>query len=288
MKKLIMLAITMLVALPVMAAPAFEVPGLPSGSMGAPSREDISAFHFDTDNEGWQMTYVGDAPGSTYDTLYPNEPALWSSILGDPVGSIFQTVTDNVAQRAYWQGFIGDHGFMGDLNGQMIQCNVYSTANWTTISGLHGGLGGDDGNVYARWVVSRESDAGDTWAMYISNRSVSLDMNGFSGWEIFAVDVNESNFSRWPNSPDPSQSFMQVMSDYDQIGLYIFSGTDDMTDVDGGGTTWVDHNGTYRLAHYGTISTGGDATWAIDNPTVDGGVVPTQSTTFDGVKALYR
>ncbi len=288
MKKLIMLAITMLLALPVMAAPIHEVPGLPSGSMGAPSREDISGFHFDTDNEGWQMTYVGDAPGSTYDTLYPNEPALWSSILGDPVGSIFQTVTDDVAQRAYWQGFIGDHGFMGDLNGQMIQCNVYTTGNWTTISGLHGGLGGDDGNVYARWVIARESDAGGTWAMYISNRSVSLDMNGFSGWEIFAVDVNETNFSRWPNSPDPSQSFMQVMSDYDQIGLYIFSGTDDMTDVDGGGTTWVTHNGTSRLAHYGTVSTGGDATWAIDNPTVGDGVVSTQSTTFDGVKALYR
>lgn len=288
MKKLTMLAISIMLALPVIAAPVLEVPGLPSGNIGGMSRTDISGFYFDTDNEGWQMTYVGDAPGSAYDTLFPNEPALWSSVLGDPAGSIFETVTDDVAQRAYWMGFIGDHGFMGDLNNQMIQCNVYSTGNWTTISGLHGSLGGDDGNVYARWVISRESDAGGTYAMYISNRSVSLDMNGFTGWETFAVDVNESNFSRWPNSPDPSQSFTQVVSDYDQIGLYIFSGTDDMTDVSGGGTTWVNHNGTSRLAHYGAVSTSGNATWAIDNPTVDSGVISTQSVTIDGVKALYR
>lgn len=288
MKRMLMLAIVVLVASSAMAAPVLEIPGLPSGSMGASSREEISGFHFDTDNEGWQMAYFGDAPGSTYDTLYPNEPALWSSSLGDPVGSVFQTVTDGVSQRAYWMGYIGDNGFMGDLNNQMIQCNVYSTANWTTISGLHGGSGGDDGNVYARWVVARESDAGGAWAMYISNQSVSLDMNTFTGWEVFAVDVTESNFSRWPNSPDPSQSFMQVMSDYDQIGLYIFSGTDDMDDVNGGGTSWVTHEGTSRLQHYGAMATSGDATWAVDNPTVGDGVVSTQSTTFGGIKALFR
>lgn len=288
MKKLLLLTAVLLLAVPALAAQNLEVPALPGGSPAPASRTTISAFHFNTDNEGWQMTYVGLPPGATYDTLYPNELALWSSTLGDPVGSVYQTVTDDRDQRAYWLGYIGDHGFMGDLNGQMIQCSVYSTGNWTTISADNGGAGGDDGNVYARWVIARESDAGGAWAMYISNRNVSLDMNGFTGWETFAVTVSESDFSRWPNSPDPSQSFMQVMSDYDQIGLYMFSGTDDMNDVNGGGTTWFNDNGTNRVQHYGANSTGGEATWAVDNPTMADGVVATDSATFDGIKALYR
>ncbi len=287
MKKLTLLTIALLVAVSATAAPILEVPGLPSGSMGGSSRE-ISAFYFDNDNEGWQMAYFGYPPGGTYDTLYPNEPALWSSILGDPAGCIYQTVADDLDQRAYWMGFIGDHGFMGDINGQTLQCNVYSTGNWTTVSGLNGGVGGDDGNVYARWVISRESDGGGAWAMYISNQSTCLDMNSFTGWEIFAVDVSESNFSRWPNSPDPTQSFEDVMSDYDQIGLYMFSGTDDMADVSGAGTSWGLYDGIYRLQHYGASSTGGEATWAVDNPTAGDGTISTRSVTFDGVKALYR
>lgn len=280
-------ALLLLVVWP-LSALALPVPGVPSGSAALAVRSAISAFHFDADNEAWQMTYVGLPPGATYETLYTNTPALWTPSLGDPAGCIYQTVDGDIDQRAYWLGFIGDHGFMGDLNGLTIQCNVYSTANWQTISSANGGVGGDDGNVYARWVVSRESDSGGTYAMYISTSSVSLDMNSFSGWTTFAVDASEANFIRWPNSPDPGPSFLDVMADYDQIGLYIFSGTDDMADVSGGGTTWFNDGGTSRLQHYGAWSTGGEATWAVDNPTVGSGVVATEATSLDALKALYR
>ncbi len=287
MKKMLLLTLVLIVATSAIAAPGMEVPGVPQGYASA-NKTEVSGFYFNSDNEGWQMDYVGMPSGATYETLYPVEPALWSSTLGDPIGSVYQTVGTDRDQRAYWLGFVGDHGFMGDINGQMLQCNVYSTGNWTTISRDNGGAGDDDGNVYARWVIARESDAGGAWAMYISNRNVSLDMNSFSGWTTFAVDVNDMDFTRWPNSPDPGPSFMDVMADYDQIGLYLFSGTDDMNDVNGSGTTWFNDAGTSRLQHYGASATSGDATWAIDNTTKGDDVVTTESTTFDGVKALYR
>ncbi len=288
MKTLSLLAFCLLLAIPALAAPTLDLPGLPDGMAAPTSRATISSFHFNADNEDWQMAYFGRPTGSGYDLLYTNEPALWSPTLGDPAGSVFQTVSDNWDQRAYWLGYIGDRGFMGNLNGQILQCNVYSTGNWATISGLSGSAGGDDGNVYARWVISRESDGGGTFAMYISNRSISLDMNSFVGWEAFAVTINEADFSRWPNSPDPLPSFADVMADYNQIGLYIFSGTDDMSDVDGNGTSWALIDGVYRLQHFGAISTGGEATWAVDNPTMNESVVATEATSFDNLKALYR
>ncbi len=290
MKKLLLLAVTLFLATSALAGVTPIIPGMPDGMTASAQRTEISGFYFDTTYEDWQMAYIGMPPGNPgYETLYANEPALWSSTLGDPVGSIYQTVSDNRDQRAYWLGYIGDHGFMGDINGRTLQCNVYSTGNWTSISADNGGVGDDDGNIYARWVVSRESDAGGTYEMYISSRNVSLDMNSFSGWETFAITIDENDFFRWPNSPDPTTpSFQAVMADYDQIGLYIFSGTDDVNDINGSGTTWFNDNGISRVQHYGANSTGGDATWAIDNVTQGDGVVATESATFDGIKALYR
>ncbi len=263
------------------------VPSHPGYGFGSTMREDISSFHFDADNEGWLGCYVGMPPTNPgYETLYPNGPALWNPTGGDPDGHIYQTVSDDRDQRAYWLGYIGDNGFMGDLDGQIIQTNVYSTGNWTTISGDNGGQGGDDGNVYARWVIAKE--AGGLYGMYISKQAVSLDMNSFAGWDAFTVDVNAGNFMRWPNSDDPSISWSEVMAEYNQVGLYIFSGTDDMTDVNGNGTTWFNDAGTYRLQHYGANAVGASATWGVDNPTVSGSTVDVEDVSLDQLKALYR
>jgi hypothetical protein len=261
------------------------VPDHPGAGSGDSMRDPISSFHFDADNEGWQSCYVG-ISGASYETLYPNVPALWNPTGGDPDGHIYQTVSDDRNQRAYWFGYIGANGFMGNLDGQIIQTNVYSTGNWTTISRDNGGVGGDDGNVYARWVISREVSG--AYGMYISKQSVSLDMNTFAGWEAFTVDVNAGNFLRWPNSDDPSISWAEVMAEYNQIGLYIFSGTDDMTDVNGGGTTWFNDGGISRVQHYGASAVGSSATWGVDNPTVSGSTVAVEGVSFDQVKALYR
>ncbi len=290
MKKLLLLAVTLFIATSALAGVTPVVPGMPEGMAAPAQRAEISGFYFDTTNDDWQMAYMGLPPGNPgYEVLYTNEPALWSSTLGDPIGSVYQTVSEDRDQRAYWLGYYGENGFMGDVNGRTLQCNVYSTGNWTTISADNGAMGDDDGNVYARWVVSRESDAGGTQGMFISRSGVSLDMNSFSGWETFAITIDENDFFRWPNNADPTiPSYQTIMSDYDQIGLYIFSGTDDLNDVNGGGTSWFMDNGTYRLQHFGANAISGDATWAIDNVTQGDGVVVTESATFDGIKALYR
>ncbi len=286
--KRLFIGLIILLAAPTLAGPVLPVPGSPDGFPDLGYRATISSFFFNSDNEGWQMTYVGRPAGGTYELLFTNSAADWSASLGDPVGSVYQTVTEDRDQRAYWLGYIGEHGFMGDLNGLILQCNVYSSGDWTTISGQNGGAGDDDGRVYARWVVSRESDTGGTYAMYISTRSVSLDMNGFTGWETFAVNVDAGNFIRWPNSPDPGPSFLDVMSDYDQIGLYLFSGTDDIADMNGGGTTWFNDGGISRLQHFGAGALSGEATWAVDNVTVDSGVVAIEAVTLEGLKAFFR
>lgn len=288
MKNMIYALIILLMAVPAVAGSPYPVPGIPGDPHFPGGRPQISSFTFDVDHQDWQMTYVGLPPGASYEQLYPNTSALWSPTLGDPAGSVYQTVTADRDQRAYWLGYIGNHGFMDDINGLSLQGNIYSTGNWTTISGDNGGAGGDDGQVYARWVVSRESDGGGTYAMYISTRSASLDMNSFTGWETFVIDVSESNFIRWPNSPDPGPSFQDVMADYDQIGLYLFSGTDDVEDINGGGTTWFVDGGVQRLQHYGAGATAGEATWAVDNITVDSNVVQTTGMSIDALKALFR
>lgn len=286
MKKVMFIVMLVLLAGISALAADLVVPGNPGSGSGVSMREDISAFHFDAGNEGWLSNYIYLADGLTYDSMTDRLPADWNPTGGDEDGHIYQTVGTDRNQRAYWFGYIGDNGFMGNLDGQMIQTNVYSTGNWTTISGDNGGVGGDDGNVYARWVISKQ--VGDYYGMYISKRSVSLDMNSFTGWEALTVDVNAGNFMRWPNWDDPSISWEEVMAEYNSIGLYIFSGTDDMTDVNGGGTTWYSDGGISRVQHYGANAMGGSATWGIDNPTVSGSIVAVEGVSFDQLKALYR
>ncbi len=262
------------------------VPNHPGAGYGSSMLLDISNFHFDTNNEGWLHTYVGMPPGATYETLYENTSAPWSPTGGDPDGHVLQTVGSDRDQRAYWLGFIGDNGFMGDLEGRLIQTNVYSTGNWITISGANGAVGGDDGNVYARWVISRE--VGGSYGMYISKRAVSLDMNSFTGWSNLVVGVTAGNFMRWPNGDDPSITWSEVMTEYNSIGLYIFSGTDDMSDVGGGGTTWFNDGGISRVQHYGAGAISGTATWGVDNPTAGFGVISEEEVSFGQLKKLYH
>lgn len=289
--------LTVLILAATFSMVAGAVPGLPEGSPDPASREDISTFYFNNDNEGWQSAFVGWQDGDSHDNVFPNVPAQWSPSLGDN-GAIFQEaptiagmVSDDPNTRAYWLGYIGQHGFMGNLLQKTLQCNVLSTGSWQNFSSK---CAGTNEKIVARFVVSRESDAGGTYAMYVSRGAVSLDMNSFTGWETFALSVNQETFMRWPNLDDPSQSFSEVMAHYDQIGLYLFTETDDLNNINGGEGTWIcegcyNPNGICSLVHYGAYGTDNmGRIWGVDNLTANYGVVFTDSTTMGSLKALFR
>ncbi len=245
----------------------------------------LAGFTFDTDNMQWQQTWVGRPDGTGYDRLYSNAPADWFGGQGNPPGSILQTVGTDLDQRAYWLGYIGEPGFLGDMTGAYLSCDVYSTGNWVTIAN---GASGDDGNVYARWVISAECAANPgTYDMFVSLRTASIDLNGFTGWQHFSVPLDAANFMRWPNSVCGTLDFTGVLQAYDQVGLYVFSGSDNPDDFNGQGGTWVIIDGVYRLQHYGANATGGVATWGVDNFFADGPVAD-EPASFGRVKALFR
>lgn len=265
------------------AAPLLPVPGSPQDAAGIADKA-LSNYTFDTDNQGWQMTYVGPSTGATYETLYANEPAGHTMSEGVPPGSIFEQVTDNIDQRAYWLGYIGAPQFLGDLADASIYSDVYSTANWQTLAD---GAGGDDGHVYARWVISASCGDG-TYDMFISTRSASIDMNAFSGWQNFNVAMVPSNFIPWPNAVCGSHTFLDVMQNYDSLGLYLFSGTDDVENINGGTGTWGTIGGVSRVLHYGAFATAGDGVWGLDNVHAEGNSVATEQSSFGSLKALFR
>jgi len=227
----------------------------------------ISAFAlpytFDTGNEGWQQSYVGrPSGGSGYDTLFPSTPAAWRATNGNPAGNIYQTANET-DQRAYWMGNMSDNA-LGNLTGMRLQTDIFSTNNWQTLAN---GSYGDDGNVYARWVIANnigdtDNDGFDEYNMFISKQSASININLLQGWETHSVLLEEDNFLRWPNYAANTQDFSDVLADYTSIGLYLFSGTDTISNINGGTGTWANN----QLLHYGAFSNNGDeAMWALDN-----------------------
>ncbi len=220
-------------------------------------------FTFDTSNQGWEQAYIGRPTGTTYDQLYPNEGADWASSGHDnPGGHIYQTAA-GIEKRAYWMGFNGSNS-LGDLTGMELVTDIWSTNNWQTIAN---GSYGDDGNVYARWVIAKQvgtaSDGKPTYNMYVSKRDFSINMNTLNGWETHSIILKEENFFRWPNYDAGTQGFYDLLTDYSSIGLYLFSGSDEISNYDGGTGTW---NATYQLLHYGAYSKDGNETiWALDN-----------------------
>jgi hypothetical protein len=224
--------------------------GLSSNALALP-------YSYTTNNEGWSQTYVGRPSGATYDTLYPNTAANWSATGGNTDGNIYQNANGN-NQRAYWMGSI-DENSQGDLTGKQLQTDIFSTNNWQTLAN---GSYGDDGNVYARWVISNDIGNG-TYNMFISKRASSIDINKLFGWETHSISLSAENFIRWPNFDAGSQDFANLLTNYDQIGLYIFSGTDVIANINGGTGTWGTGS---TLLHYGGYSKDGNtATWALDN-----------------------
>jgi len=220
---------------------------------------DIHAapYNFNADNEGWLQSYIGrpTTTASTYDTLFPVTGADWEGTNGNPDGNIYQNA-NGIDQRAYWMG-VNRKNLFGDLTGKSLQTDIFSTNNWQTIAN---GRFGDDGNVYARWVISNK--VGDSYNMFISNSNVSIDINNLNGWETKSVLLTETNFTRWANQAANSQSFLEVLANYSSIGLFLFSGTDTISNTDGGTGTWEDN----RLLHYGAYSNNGiTATWRLDN-----------------------
>ena len=220
-------------------------------------------YTFDTGSEGWQKDYVGrPAGGPGYDTLFPSTAATWRATNGNPAGNIYETA-NGINQRAYWMGKISDN-VLGNLTGMRLQTDIFSTNNWQTLAN---GAGGDDGNVYARWVVSNnvgdiDNDGYDEYNMFVSKRSASININLLQGWETHSVLLEENNFFRWPNSDAGTQSFTDILADYTSIGLYLFSGTDTISNINGGSGTWSNS----RLLHYGAYSNdGSEALWALDN-----------------------
>ncbi len=286
MKKLLLLAIICLFA----ATMAQAAPPAPGGTTAYfplvnGADKDLAGFTFDTDNMGWLQTWIGRPDGTGYDRLYDNVPADWTGSEGNPPGSILQTVDSSLEKRAYWQGYYGERGFLGDLAGATLSCDVYSTSGWQTIAN---GASGDDGNVYARWVISSTCPSDPTkYDMFVSLRAYSIDLNSFTGWQHFTIGLDAGNFMRWPNGVCGTYDFADVLQYYDQVGLYVFSGSDDPSDFDGSGATWVVVGGVYRLQHYGAFAVEGTAAWGIDNFFADGPVAD-EAASFGKVKALFR
>ncbi len=286
MKKLLLLStLSLLIATTVWAAP--PTPGSTTAYLTPATVADkgLAGFTFDTDNMAWLQTWIGRPDGTGYDRLYDNVSADWTGSEGLPPGSIYQTVDSSLEKRAYWQGYFGVPGFLGDLTGAYLSCDVYSTAGWLTIAN---GASGDDGHVYARWVVS-STCAGDParYDMFVSKRAASIDLNSFTGWRNFTISLDAGNFVRWPNGVCGTYDFAEVLQNYDQVGLYVFSGSDDPSDFDGSGATWVTLDGVSRLQHYGAYADEGTATWGVDNFYATG-PVPNEAASFGKVKALFR
>lgn len=286
MKKLLLFAtLCLLASTAIQAAPPTPGNSAAHFPVAIGTDKGLAGFTFDADNMAWLQTWIGRPDGTGYDRLYDNTDADWSGSEGNPPGSILQTVDSGLEKRAYWQGYFGSTGFLGELTGAFLSCDVYSTGNWQTIAN---GASGDDGHVYARWVVSSTcaSDPGK-FDMFISIRAASIDLNSFTGWHNFTVGLDPGNFMRWPNSPCGAYDFAQVLLNYDQVGLYVFSGSDDLSDYDGSGATWITLDGVSRLQHYGAYATSGTATWGIDNFFATG-PVPSEAASFGEVKALFR
>ncbi|BCL61448.1 hypothetical protein DGMP_21410 [Desulfomarina profundi] len=220
-------------------------------------------YSFDSNNEGWQQSYIGRPTGATYDQLFSVNSADWRANSGNPDGNIYQTA-NGIDQRAYWMGHVGNNS-LGDITGMSLQTDIFSTNNWQTIAN---GAGGDDGNVYARWVIANnvgdtDNDGFNEYNMFISDRSNSIDINALQGWETHSISLEEENFIRWPNYDAGTQNFAQLLTDYTSIGLYLFSGTDTLSNIDGGEGTWSNSS---QLLHYGAYSNNNDdALWALDN-----------------------
>jgi len=223
---------------------------------GLVSAVEAFSYTFDANNEGWSQTHIG-YDGRTYEAWYPIVPADWMDELDGHQGVIYQTSTTDPEGRAFWMGarFDDQTAFLGDLTGKTLVADVYSTGNWRT-------LGSEE--VVNRWVIADlvyVDSAGPHFNMWVSKAPVSVDMNSFTGWETFSIELKEENFFKWPNGAVDG-TFADVLKNYDQIGLNLTSKTDDLDCYNGGSCTWGDD---YTLLHYGAYAVNGTATWALDN-----------------------
>jgi len=219
-------------------------------------------YTFDNDNQGWEQFFIGRPEGTTYDQLFESESADWDSDNGNPPGSIYQ-IAQGIDKRAYGMGYM-EPNFLGNLTNRKLTVDLWSTNNWRTISD---GEYGDDGDVYARWFISKvdgtASDGKPLVNMYVSKVAFSIDINEISGWETFSIEVKKENFFRWPNYDAQTMNFDELLREYDTIGLALLSGTDDISNLNGGEGTW---NDDYQLVHYGAYSADGEtAILALDN-----------------------
>ncbi|NPA49490.1 MAG: PEP-CTERM sorting domain-containing protein, partial [Thermodesulfobacteria bacterium] len=210
-------------------------------------------FTFDTDNQGWEGINVGKYGGARegWGDYYP---ASWTAELAGKNGVIYQTGNDQPEDRPLWMGYRGDTAFLGDLTGKTLVFDVYSSGNWRTLAGDPPML---------RFYIGNRFDDG-TWNSWAAYSTVSVDLNSFTGWRTFSIELKEENFFKWPNwQRSPDDTFADVLRNYDQIGFNLASNTDDINCFNGGDCTWSDDN---RLLHYGAIAAEGqEATWALDN-----------------------
>jgi hypothetical protein len=221
-----------------------------------------SYYTFDTNGQGWESALIGrPLPSSTYDTLFANLAAPWSASSGVLPGSLYMDVGTDVTRRGYWIGIRDIPNALGAL-AVALATSISSTGNWSTIAG---------GNVMARWIIGKEY-AGGTSDMFISRGASSINLNTLgTGWNRREILLAESNFFRWPNSAANNLNFSQLLSDYNTVGLLLFSDTDTLSDVNGGPGTWTADS---RLRHYGAYATSGTASFGVD----DFGAVPEPGT----------
>jgi len=224
-----------------------------------------AAYNFDSDEQGWNQATVG-YNGGTYETLYPNVDADWTSSygVGSPDGSIYQSATTNWEGRAYWMGtdLTSAAASLGDLTGMSLQASVRSTANWK------GRVATD--TVYARWTIASQVGPSSTWNMWVSKAAYSIDLNAAefgsgtdSDWRLKTIEMKAENFLPWWSTA--SMTFEEVLEQYTSVGLSILptaAGSDAASNWNGASGTWG--NG-YTLLHYGAVATDGTATWGVDN-----------------------
>jgi len=184
--------------------------------------------------------------------MHKGWPADWRDELAGHQGVIYQDGTTNPEGRPY---SIAAEIHGPSLSGKTLVTDIYSSGNWQMLSGEP---------AFVRWYLADlvyEDERGNYWYnMWVARDLAALDLNSFTGWTTYPIELKEENFFKWPNYSVPG-TFDDVLRNYDYIGLSIVS-TDQIDCLNGGPCTWSED---YQLLHYGAYATEGTATWALDN-----------------------
>jgi hypothetical protein len=193
---------------------------------------------FDSNNSGFNTATISNGG------LNPDTSALWTSSGGNPDGHIYAGV-DNTANRRYAFAQYPTTAIYGDLNGAYLTTDFKIEGTITSTSPL------------VRFYVGSYT-GGNKY--YMSNDAFSWDPNNDTSWTAHSIQVLASNFIEWPNQNTGSQTFAQVMADYDDIGLVFADGAANFGNnaylgfsSSGGATLRVDNFGSSAVPLPGAV-----------------------------------